>query len=129
MDYDKHFSAALQAEQLRQGFIRWLRGDADRLISAAQHSGGDFWGNQAAEVVDAIAFGAEPEELAAELTDLQRLLTFERAEGTDCVRMGHFLVLHPDDPLATDLQLCAEALERGLTAMRVYAETAIKGGV
>ena len=124
MDYNKNLSAALQAEQLRQGFIRWLRGDADRLISAAQHLGGDFWENRAAEIVDAVASGTEPEELDAELTDLLRLLALKRAGGVDSAWMAP----HPDAPLAADLQLCAEALERGLAAMRAYGAMTVKGG-
>lgn len=43
MNHDTTMRAALQAAELRQEFIDWLRADADKLVSAAQLLGGQCW--------------------------------------------------------------------------------------
>ncbi|MCZ4262225.1 hypothetical protein O4G76_15390 [Limimaricola sp. G21655-S1] len=127
MNYDtKNMRAALRAANLRQDFTDWLRTDADRLISAAVLLGGELWEERAAAVVDAIAFGAEPEEVVQDLDDLHRLLTLEYTDDIDSPEALCFQSVHPDDPRADDARLCAEALERGLEAIRKYAATTVK---
>lgn len=127
MNYDtKNMRAALRAANLRQDFTDWLRTDADRLISAAALLGGELWEDRAAAVVGAIAFGAEPEEVALDLDELHRLLTLEYTDDVDSPEAIYFQSVQPDDPRADDARLCAEALERGLEAMRLHAATAIR---
>ncbi|MCZ4262609.1 hypothetical protein O4G76_17365 [Limimaricola sp. G21655-S1] len=118
--------AALQAAELRQEFIDWLRADADKLVSAARLLGGDRWQDRAAYVTDAVAVGAEPEELVADLNDLHRLLTLEFADNLEAPEAHHFFLVHPDDPRADDARLCAEALERGLEVMRAHAAALVR---
>lgn len=118
--------AALQAAKLRQEFLDWLRADADKLASAARLLGGDRWEHRVTDLIDAITFGADPEDLEADLTDLHRLLTLELADDLDAPEAHYFLMVHPDDPRADDARLCADALERGLNAMRAHAATPIK---
>lgn len=127
MNYNnRNMRAAFQAAELRQAFSDWLRTDADRLISAAELLGGELWKDRAAAVVDTIAYGAEPEEVGQELDDLHRLLTLEYTDDIESLEALCFQSVHPDDPRADDTRLCAEAVERGLEAMRLYAATAIK---
>lgn len=126
MNHDKTMRAALQAAELRQEFISWLRADTDKLVSAARLLGGDRWEDRATYVTDAIAFGAEPEELEAELTDLHRLLTLEFTDDLDAPEAHYFLMVHPDDPQADEARLCAEALDRGLEVIRAHATALVK---
>ncbi|MCP1169380.1 hypothetical protein [Limimaricola litoreus] len=126
MNYDTTMRAALQAAKLRQEFLDWLRADADKLVSAVQLLGGDRWEERAASFIDAITFGAEPEDLEADLSDLHCLLTLEYVDDLCAPEAQFFLVVHPDDPCADDARLCAEALGRGLEAMRAHAATLIK---
>lgn len=126
MNYNPNMRAALQAAELRQEFINWLRADADKLVSAARLLGGDRWENRATYVTDALAYGAEPEELRVELAGLHRLLTLEFTDDLDAPEAHYFLMVHPDDPRADEAQLCAEALDRGLEVMRAHAPTLVK---
>lgn len=126
MNHDKTMRAALQAAELRHEFLDWLRADADKLIAAAQLLGGDRWEDRATSLTDAITFGAELEDLEADLIGLHRLLTLELADDLDAPEARYFTMVHPDDPRADDARICAEALERGLDAMRAHAATPIK---
>ena len=126
MNYNPNMRAALQAAELRQEFINWLRRDADKLVSAARLLGGDLWENRATYVTDALAYGAEPEELRVELADLHQLLTLEFTDDLDAHETHYFLMVHPDDPRADEARLCAEALDRGLEVMRALAPTLVK---
>ncbi|KIC32136.1 hypothetical protein RA25_13840 [Leisingera sp. ANG-S5] len=107
-------------------FAAWLQADADRLAAAAELLGGESWKNRALVVAEAIARGEGLEEVEADLAALRRLLTLEFTGEIDSFEAVRFLSVHPDDPRADDARLCAEALDRGLDAMRIYAETGIK---
>ena len=125
-DETKNMRATLLAANLRRNFAEWLRADAARLISAADFLGGEEWEGRANSVCEAIVGGAEPEEVQADLTALHRLLTLEIGGEFDGLEACHPLAVHSDDPLADDAQLCAEAIERGLRAMRLYAAATAK---
>lgn len=122
----KNMRATLLAAKLRRDFAEWLRADADRLISAAEFVGGVEWRDRAVSVSDAIARGAEPEAFHADLTALLRLLTLECGSEVVSPEAHYSLAVQPDDPRADDAQLCTEALERGLRAMRLYAASPAK---
>lgn len=126
MNHDTTMRAALQATELRQDFIDWLRSDADKLVSAALLLGGQCWEDRAISVIDAIDFGVEPEEVDADLADLHRLLTLEYVDHLNGEEAQYFIAVHPDDPRADDARLCAESLERGLKVLRAHAATLIK---
>lgn len=127
MNYEtKNMRAALLAASLRRNFAEWLRADAARLISAADFLGGEEWKGRANSACEAIARGAEPEEVQADLTALHRLLTLKLGGEIDCLEAGHSLAVQSDDPRVDDAQLCAEAIERGLRAMRLYAAATAK---
>jgi hypothetical protein len=118
--------AALRAVAIRRAFADWLRAEPDRLVSAAELLGGDRWEVRAATVADAMARGAEPEDVEADLEALRRLLTLECTDDIDSEEAVRFLAVHPDDPRADDARLCAEALERGLDAMHELGTLAVQ---
>ncbi|CTQ33925.1 hypothetical protein [Jannaschia rubra] len=127
MNYDTtEMRATLRAAATRRAFADWLRADSDRLISAAELLGGDGWEGRAAEVAAAMADGAEPEDVEADLVALHRLLTLECMNDIESAEAVRFLAVHPDDPRADDARLCAEALERGLDALRELAAMAVQ---
>ncbi|MEP0313987.1 hypothetical protein [Hyphomonas sp.] len=122
----KNMRATLLTAKLRRNFTEWLRADADRLITAAEFVGGAEWQDRAISVSDAIARGAEPEEIYADLTALHRLLTLDCGSEINSLEGRYSLAIPSDDARAADAQLCAEAMERGLQAMRRYAASTAK---
>lgn len=126
MNYASNMRAALQAAELRQEFIDWLRTDADRLVAAAQLLGGTVWEDRAISLIDAVACGVEPEELEADLVDLHRLLALEYTDNLDTPEAELFLAVHPDDPRADDARLCAEGIERGVETIRAHSAAMFK---
>lgn len=125
-DTTTEMRATLQAAAIRRAFADWLRADADKLVSAAQILGGDRWEDRATAVAEAMAGGAEPEEVRADLVALRRLLTLECTDEIDSLEAVRFLPVDPDDPRADDAQLCAEALEWGLGAMDQLATMTVR---
>lgn len=121
----KQMCAVLRAAQTRREFADWLRADAERLTSAAQLLGGEPWKRRAVRVSRAMAEGADPEEVVADLRALHRLLTLEYTNDLDSPEAARFFDLHPDDPRADEARICAEALERGLNALAVVRAVAI----
>lgn len=118
MNYDTtEMRATLRAAIIRRDFAEWLREDSDRLVSAAGLLGGKRWERRAAAMAEVMVRGAEPEDVDADLAALRRLLTLECAADFDSPEVVRFLKVHPDDPRAEDVRLCAEALEHGLDAM------------
>lgn len=78
MEYQNNtMRATLLAASIRRAFADWLRAEGDRLAAAAELLGGDLWERRAIAVVEAIADGADLEEVADDLSDLHRLLTLE----------------------------------------------------
>lgn len=122
MNYDtKHMRAALQAADTRRSFTEWLATDGDCLASAARLLGGSVWERRAIDVQNAIRSGNLPEDVENDLVGLHRLLTLQFTDDLDSIEAVHFMSVHPDDPRADDARFCAEALERGLEAMRTFA--------
>ncbi|SER47967.1 hypothetical protein SAMN04490244_101199 [Tranquillimonas rosea] len=127
MNYDIHdMRASLRAAEQRREFIAWLRADADRLVSSAELLGGKDWETRSRAVAEAMARGDVPEAVEEELKDLHRLLTLEFTDDIESEESARFAALHPDDPRADDARLCAEALERGIDALRAFAAVAVK---
>lgn len=114
--------AILRAAQITAAFEEWLRSDGDRLVAAAELLGGASWKARASAVVVAAAEGIRPHELVRDLSDLSRLLSLELTDDLDSEEAACFILVHPDDPRADDARLCCEAVQRGLTAMRIVAE-------
>jgi hypothetical protein len=127
MNYDTtEMRATLRAAAIRRAFAEWLREDSARLVSAAGLLGGERWERRAAVVAEAMVRGAEPEDVEANLAALRRLLTLECAADFDSPEAVLFLRVHPDDPRAEDVRLCAEALERGLDSMSGMAAMGVR---
>lgn len=122
----KDMRTALQAANTRREFAAWLLADADQLASAAQLLGGDPWERRAARVANAIAKAAEPEEVETDLRALHRLLTLEFTNDLNSPEAAFFFDVDPDDPRADDARMCAEALERGLAALKMVRAFAIR---
>ncbi|MGK7663542.1 MULTISPECIES: hypothetical protein [unclassified Marinovum] len=114
----KDLRAALLAAELRHQFTEWLRSEAEQFVSAADLLGGHRWACRAEKVVGAIADGSEPEDVEADLAALHGLLTLEFSNDIHSHMAVRFFSMHPDDPRAEEVRLCAEALEKGLDAMR-----------
>jgi hypothetical protein len=126
MEYhNKNMRATLLAASIRRAFTDWLRAEGDRLVTTAELLCGDLWKCRATKVLDAIADGADPEQVAADLSDLLGLLTLEWVDEIDSVEAACSMAVHPDDPRADDARICAEALDRGLAAMRQLAEATV----
>ena len=127
MHYDtKHMRAALQAADTRLAFTEWLATDGDCLASAASLLGGSVWERRSIAVQRAIRSGSSPEDVEADLVALHRLLMLEFTDDLDSIEAVRFMSIHPDDPRADEARLCAEALERGLDAMRMLAVSRVE---
>ncbi|MBU2963045.1 hypothetical protein KO516_19860 [Citreicella sp. C3M06] len=127
MEYNnKEMRASLRAAAQRREFIAWLRADADRLVSSAELLGGKDWETRSLAVAEAMARGEVPEAVEEDLKDLHRLLKLEFADDIESEEAARFAAVHPDDPRADDARLCAEALERGLDALRAFAAVSVK---
>lgn len=126
MEYQNNtMRATLLAASIRRAFADWLRAEGDRVVAAAALLGEDRWERRATAVVEAIADGADPEQVAADLSDLHRLLTLECVDDIGSIEAARFMAVHPDDPRADDARICAEALDRGLAALRQLAELTV----
>lgn len=127
MNYDTtEMRATLRAAMIRRAFAEWLREDSDRLVSAASLLGGKRWERRAAAIGDAMARGAKPEDVEADLAALRRLLTLQCAADIDSLKELRFLTVDPHDQDAEDVRLCAEALDRGLDAMGELAAMVVR---
>ena len=127
MDYaTKDMRTALQAANTRREFATWLLSDAARLASAARLLGGEYWERRAARVAEAIAKAAEPEEVETDLRALHRLLTLDFTDDLNSPEAALFFDVDPDDPCADNARMCAEALERGLEALKIVRDFAIR---
>jgi hypothetical protein len=113
----RSLAAALQAASDLEAFVEWIRSDADRLLNAAELLGGHLWRDRVSILCTAIIDGTELYDLIVELRQIHRLLTLEFVADLDSEEARRFLSVHPDDPRADDARLCAEALERALTAL------------
>ncbi|EAQ04646.1 hypothetical protein OB2597_05170 [Pseudooceanicola batsensis HTCC2597] len=125
-DNSKSMRATLRAAEQRGEFVAWLRADFNRLVAAADLLGGEPWTRRAGVVAEAMASGASPEVVEEELIELHRLLTLEFADDIESDEAARFAAVHPDDPIADDARVCAEALERGLQALRAFPALAVK---
>ncbi|EAQ04581.1 hypothetical protein OG2516_01526 [Oceanicola granulosus HTCC2516] len=124
-DIKNDMRATLLAAEIRRQFIAWLKADGDRLVAAADLLGGAPWAAKAQSAIDALADQSKPEEIEDDLIALHRLLMLDFTDDLDSPEAICFIGLHPDDPRADDARLCAEALERGLKALRACAAAAI----
>lgn len=118
--------ATLRAATIRRAFADWLSAESDRLVSAAELLGGGRWEARAVDVAEAMAHGAEPEDVEDDLDTLRRRLALECTDDIDSPEAVRFLAVHPDDWRADDVRLCAEALERGLDAMHGLAAIGLR---
>ncbi len=121
MRYLTNAPALLRHAHLANAFGTWLRSDGDRLIAAADLLGGADWAARAAAVVAAIAAGAAPVAHITDLRALRRLLNLELADDLTAFEAELFDAIHPDDPRADDVRICAEALGRVLEALSALA--------
>ncbi len=117
----KAVRATLNAAHTLNAFADWLRTGGDRLLEAAELLGGESWKTRADAVLAAVMDGTQISELSEEFSNLLALLSLEFADDLDSDEAALFMSVHPDDPRADDARLCAEALQRGLAAIKQLA--------
>lgn len=115
----KNTRALLQHADVAAAFEDWLRQDEDRLVASALLLGGKAWQNRALNVIRDISAGAPIFELLPDLQALRNLLMLDLVDNFASEEARLFAMVHPDDPRADDARICAEALERGVTAISV----------
>lgn len=119
----KAMRATLRAAHTLNVFADWLRADGGRLLEAVELLGGDRWKIRAETLLTAVSNGTQVVSLRKEFSDLFRLLSLEYTDDLESDEAALFMSVHPDDPRADNARVCAEALQRGLCAIKQLAAT------
>jgi hypothetical protein len=104
------------ATQISTEFSTWLRTDGASLVASAELLGGPDCATRAQKVMDDLLAGMPAAARLADLRALLRSLTLEFVDDLFSVEAASFAAILPDDPRADRARLCAETLERVVTA-------------
>ncbi len=105
-------------------FTAWLA-SGDELIDAAKLLGGRKWHAVAERVVTMARNGALSERALPELRRLERLLMLDYCDDLNGEEAKFFMQVHPDDPRADNARICAEAMARGIAALKLARPIAL----
>lgn len=127
MQEDKRLRALHGHVRTADAFADWLRDHADDLLDAVAVLGGGRWIVRARDTIQAIRNGASPQARLADLKAIRRLLHLEHADRPGSDEAARFAAVHPDDPRADNARRCAEALDRGISAIAALVVAPVAG--
>ncbi|MDO5704917.1 MAG: hypothetical protein Q4G49_07565 [Paracoccus sp. (in: a-proteobacteria)] len=119
-------TALVRAALTLEAFTLWLADSGDDLVDAVDLLGGPVWLPIALRVVHAAEDGDDISSLTADMRRLHQLLHLEFADRWDTEEARRFMSVNPDDPRADNARRCADAIERGLRALRMVRPVASK---
>lgn len=112
-------SRDIQNTRQAAAFIDWLHDEGQMLVSAMETCGGEAWAARATAVLTELRHGAMTADHVEDLRAMCELLRECLGGGLPpvCHEDDMFVRRDPEDPVIVEMQICAEALGRGVAAL------------
>ncbi len=125
MHQDTRLRALHRHANIADAFAAWLHDHANDLLDAVGLLGGRRWVARTEALIRAIRKGRAPSDHLVDLKAVSRLLHLDYSDRPGSEEELRFTEIHPDDPRADNARVCAEALDRGITAIEGLQRTAV----